>query len=97
MFLAMAGLGITTARQGNLVWSRRLSTKGVDFLELWIERNVLPRSADRDQALRLAMKLESDATAEGLTLQDLELPSGGVEGYIRDVIVHVGEPGTPGD
>jgi hypothetical protein len=47
--------------------------------------------------LRLALKLESDAVAEGLTLQDLEIPSGGVEAYIRDIIVHVGEPGTPGD
>ena len=74
-----------------------MSAKGVDFLELWIERNVLPRSADRDQALRLAMKLESDAAAEHLTLQDLEIPSGEVEKYIRDIIVHVGEPGTPSD
>jgi hypothetical protein len=74
-----------------------MSTKGVDFLELWIERNVLPRGADRDQALRLAMKLEKDMAAEGLTLQDLEIPSGEVEKYIRDIIVHVGEPGTPGD
>ena len=71
--------------------------KGVDFLELWIERNVLPRSADRDQALRLAMKLESDATAEGLTLQTLRFSQASVESYIRDIIVHVGEPGTPGD
>ena len=43
---------------------------------LWIERNVLPRSADRDQPL---------------------IPSGEFEGYVRDVIVHVGDPGTPGD
>ena len=70
-----------------------MSTKGVDFLELWIERQVLPRSADRDQSLRLAMELESDAVAENLTLQDLEIPSGD----IRDVIVHVGDPGMPGD
>ncbi len=97
MLLAMAGLGVESARQGDLVWSRVMSAKGVDFLELWIERNVLPRSADRDQALRLAMKLESDAAAENLTLEDLEIPSGEVETYIRDIIVHVGEPGTPGD
>ena len=70
---------------------------GVDFLELWIERNVLPRSADRDQALRLAMKLESDAATEGLTVADLEIEPGEVEAYIRDIIVHIGEPGTPGD
>jgi hypothetical protein len=74
-----------------------MSARGVDFLELWIERNVLPRSTDRDQALRLAMKLESDAADEHLTLQDLEIPSGEAEKYIRDIIVHVGEPGTPSD
>jgi hypothetical protein len=74
-----------------------MSARGVDFLELWIERNVLPRSTDRDQALRLAMKLESDARAENLTLEDLEIERGKAEAYIRDIIVHVGEPGTPGD
>ena len=75
----MAGLGVESARQGDLVWSRVMSAKGVDFLELWIERNVLPRAADRDQALRLAMKLESDAAAENLTLEDLEIQSGEIE------------------
>ena len=74
-----------------------MTARGVDFLELWIERNVLPRSADRDQALRLAVKLESDAATEGLTVEDLEIEPGEVEAYIRDIIVHVGEPGTPGD
>jgi hypothetical protein len=74
-----------------------MSARGVDFLELWIERNVLPTSADRTQAARLAQKLESDAATEGLTVADLEIEPGEVEPYIRDVIVHVGEPGTPGD
>ena len=74
-----------------------MTARGVDFLELWIERNVLPRSADRDQALLLAVKLESDAATEGLTVADLEIEPGEVEAYIRDIIVHVGEPGTPGD
>ncbi len=80
-----------------MVWRRGMSTKGVDILELWIERNVLPTSADRDQALRLAMKMESDAVAENLTLEDLEIERGKAEAYIRDIIVHVGEPGTPDD
>jgi hypothetical protein len=47
--------------------------------------------------LRLAQKLEFDAGVEGLTLEDLEIQQGEVETYIRDIIVHVGEPGTPGD
>ena len=73
-----------------------MSDKGADFLELWIERNVLPRSAEPDQATRLAVKLATDAAAEGLKFEDLEI-DGDAEAYIRDIIVHVGEPGTPGD
>ena len=38
------------------------------------------------------MKLESDTAAEGLTLEDLEIEPGEIETFIRDVIVHVGEP-----
>ena len=74
-----------------------MTARGVDFLKLWIERNVLPGSADRDQALRLAMKLDANARAEGLTFGDLEIERGAAESYIRDIIVRVGEPGTPGD
>jgi hypothetical protein len=43
------------------------------------------------------MKFESDAGVEGLTLEYLEIPSGEAEAYIRDIIVHVGESGRPGD
>jgi hypothetical protein len=74
-----------------------MTARGVDFLELWVERNVLPRSDDRDQALRLTMKLDADAVAEGLTFGDLEIERGAAEAYIRDIIVHVGEPGALGD
>jgi hypothetical protein len=58
---------------------------------------VSPRSADRDQALWLAMKLDSDAAAEGLTFADLEIERGAVEICIREAIVHLAEPETPGD
>lgn len=74
-----------------------MTARGVDFLEGWIERNVMSPSTDRDHALRLAMKLDSDAAAEGLTFRDLEIERGAAEAYIRDIIVHIGEPGTPGD
>lgn len=47
-----------------------MSAKGVDFLELWIERNVLPTSVDRTQAARLAKKLDTDVVAEGLAELD---------------------------
>jgi hypothetical protein len=51
----------------------------------------------RTQAARLAEKLTSDAAEEGLTIEDLEIQPGEVEAYIRDIIVHVAKPGTPGD
>ena len=74
-----------------------MTARGVDFLELWFERNVLPTSAEEDQAPRLAAKLAEDVAAEGLKLEDLELENDDAEAYIRFVIVHVGEPGMPGD
>ena len=73
-----------------------MTTRGKDFLELWIERNVLPTSAEEDQAPRLATKLAEDLAAEGLKLQDLEIDDDDAEAYIRFVIVHVGRPGTLG-
>ena len=73
-----------------------MSAKGVDFLELWIERNVLPRAAGEDQSEQLALKLANDAAAEGLKFEELEI-DGDAQTYIRDIIVHVGEPGMPGD
>ena len=73
-----------------------MTARGKDFLELWIERNVLPRAAGEDQAERLALKLTNDVAVEGLTFEELEI-DGDAQSYIRDIIVHVGEAGTPGD
>ena len=74
-----------------------MSDRGAAFLQLWLERNVLTLSLDRDQAPRLAEKLAADMTEEGLELKDLDIKSPSVEDYIRDIIVHVGEPGMAGD
>lgn len=73
-----------------------MTARGEDFLELWVERNVLPRSQGENQAERLALKLASDVVVEGLTMEELGI-DGDAETYIRDIIVHVGEPGMPGD
>ena len=51
--------------------SRRMTARGVDFLELWVERNVLPRVAEPDQATRLAEKLAVDAVSEGVSVATL--------------------------
>ena len=74
-----------------------MSDRGAAFLQLWLERNVLTLSLKRDQAPRLAEKLAADMTEEGLELKDLDIKSPSVEDYIRDIIVHVGEPGMAGD
>jgi hypothetical protein len=74
-----------------------MTARGKDFLELWVQRNVLPTTAEEDQASRLAEKLAVDVAAEGLKLEDLEIENSDAEEYIRFVIVHVGLPGTPGD
>lgn len=73
-----------------------MSARGTAFLQLWLERNVLTLALERDQAPRLASKLVSDAAEEGLELEELEIKSGAVQDYIRDIIVHVGEPGMAG-
>ena len=57
---------------------------------------MLPRAAGEDQSERLALKLANDAAAEGLKFEELEI-DGDAQTYIRDIIVHVGEPGMPGD
>ena len=74
-----------------------MSARGKAFLQLWLERNILTLSLDRDQAPRLAQKLVQDASDEGLELKDLEIESNSVEDHIADIIVHVGEPGMAGD
>ena len=74
-----------------------MSARGTAFLQLWLERNVLTLSLERDQAPRLAQKLLQDTIDKGLELDDLEIQSGTLEDYIADIIVHVGEPGMAGD
>lgn len=50
-----------------------MTARGQDFLELWIERNVLPRGGGEDQSERLALKLANDVAVEGLTFEELEI------------------------
>ena len=71
-------------------------TKGVDFLEDWIRKNVSTVAVEID-AGNLAAKLDAGAAAAGFTLADLELDQETAETYIRDAIMHIKEPGIPGD
>jgi energy-converting hydrogenase Eha subunit B len=71
-----------------------MTARGVDFLEVWIGENA---SADPSDAGVLGAKLIAEAAVAGFTLADMELSEETVEDYIREAIVHLAEPGTPGD
>lgn len=45
----------------------------------------------------MAQKLRDDSSAAGFAVADLEIENFQVEQFIRKTIVHVAEPGTPGD
>jgi hypothetical protein len=51
----------------------------------------------RRNAGNLTAKLLADAAVAGFTLADLGLDQETAEIYIRDAIVHLSEPGMPGD
>lgn len=42
-------------------------------------------------------RARDDASAAGFTVADLEIENSQVEQFMRKTIVHVAEPGTPGD
>ena len=74
-----------------------MTARGVDFLDGWIATNVTSAQKKPDDAGVLAAKLMAEAAVAGFTLADMDLDEEIVEDYIRGIIVHVGEPGTPGD
>lgn len=75
----------------------QMTARGVDFLEGWIATNVTSAPKEPDEAGVLAAKLLAEAAVSGFTLADMDLDEDTVEDYIRNIIVHVGLPGTPGD
>ena len=72
--VAMACVGAKTAGQGELVWSGRMSTRGVDFLEQWIQKNVTAGAPPDDplSASVLATRCIATAAAEGLALEEIK-------------------------
>jgi hypothetical protein len=74
----------------------KMTARGVDFLEEWIA-NALRNVADRTQSRQLSQKLMVDAVTARLTVSDLEIGDMDVEKYILEAMVHLAEPGTPGD
>ena len=76
-----------------------MSERGVDFLENWIQKNVTAGALSDDslRASELAMRCILEAAAEGITVEEIKPDSGSVESHIFDAMVHMAEPGTPGD
>ena len=76
-----------------------MSARGVDFLEDWIQKNVTAGGPPDDplSASIIATRCIVEAAAEGITLEELKPDSGSVESHIAEAMLHLDEPGTPGD
>ena len=74
-----------------------MTARGIDFLEDWLAKYVSEGTADPANAGVLAAKLLADSAAAGFTLADMELDQETAETFIRSTMVHLDEPGTPGD
>lgn len=73
-----------------------VSVRGVDFLKNWMG-DIVPAHPQRVKAKKLGERLRIDSAAVGLTIDDLEIDKSSVERYIFDAMLHLKEPGTPGD
>ena len=76
-----------------------MSGRGTEFLENWIQKNVtaLDPSDDPLRASNLATRCIAEAAAEGITLEEIKPETGTLESQIFDAMVHLAEPGRPGD
>lgn len=75
-----------------------MTASGVEFLKGWIGENVPPLPVTGDVLIRaLAQKLKDDAGAAGFVIADLEIEGPQVEPFIRETLIHLAEPGTPGN
>ena len=76
-----------------------MTAKGVDFLENWIQKNVTAGGPPDDPltASNLALRCIAEAATEGITIEEMKPETGSVESHIAYAMVHLKEPGTPGD
>ena len=75
-----------------------MTARGVEYLKEWVSENAPPLTITGDVLIRaLAQKLRDDASSAGFTIAELEIENSQVEQFIRETIVHIAEPGTPGD
>jgi hypothetical protein len=76
-----------------------MTARGVVFLDNWIANNMpaLDPSDDPLRAYNLAARCIVEAAAEGITLEEINTATDGLETQILDAMAHLAEPGTPGD
>ena len=76
-----------------------MSGPGIDFLENWIHRNITAadRQGSRERAKALAERCIAEAAVIEISLDDMAPEWDGVEKIIYEAMMHLGEPGTPGD
>lgn len=67
-----------------------MSGRGVNFLENWIDGNVTEadKYGSHERAKELAVQLEADAKAQGITLNDLGPQFGSLEAIIYETMHH---------
>ena len=73
------------------------TARGIDFYEDWVASNIFGRPSQRENVDKLGAKLIADANTAGLTLQDMDIDETRLRQELLEVIVHLIEPGTPGD
>ena len=76
-----------------------MTARGIDFLEDWIARNVTAadNAGGHQWAVALAQRCAKEAAAQGIALKETENGRISITGMILDAMIHVAEPGTPGD
>ena len=76
-----------------------MTARGVDFLEKWVQKNVVEDARPRDlaRAAALADRCVAEAAAAGISIHEMEQEGSSVETIILDSMVHLAEPRTSGD
>jgi hypothetical protein len=65
-----------------------MSGRGIDFLENWVNKNVMvaDRKGSQNRATELAAQCYADAAALGITMDDMEPEWGSIEEIINDAM-----------
>ena len=75
-----------------------MTAHGRKILETWVSENVPLLHVPDDVMVRsLTAKLKADASAAGLTMQDLELDKVIIESFIKEAILFQPGAGKAGD